>query len=423
MDKTIEKPFLKAFGFGGVVHNCITVIRHKYDLGYLPQRTAEEEKERLSKLTPKEKEEQLKADQKWQHVYDVKYPEIIKAETDAFDDTVIMYVDSPLMEEIEKNLLECNSQKEKDRYIFSLLKPFKEFSDIYCPKAEIERLNKDIKLHEEYILNWEKRKEDKNYNANNVDIQGQIDACKWFIEKNKKQIEREYYINKRFIELTCQPDKGSEQTKKGTVEWCLSAFVGVEDMFANKLDALLLTYGIDLMRLQKDSGIYLKSHRLITDVEFYIGSLELAQKYIDELPKDSSNNDQTTSKPQQEQQKTLQTLPVKLKDDEAKSLRVLLINQNQIDTGTEEKAFLYWFGCGEYSEEVKPIVWTGTKQIARELLVGLYKSKDSRFADIEKIVSICFIKNGKPMKLAKNKEVPSLASDEIANFLATIKKN
>ncbi|RHB34220.1 hypothetical protein DW888_13560 [Bacteroides nordii] len=301
MDKTIEKPFLKAFEFGGVVHNCITVIRHKYDLGYLPQRTAEEEKERLSKLTPKEKEEQLKAEQKWQHVYDVKYPEIIKTETDAFDDTVIMYVDSPLMEEIEKNLLECNSQKEKDRYIFSLLKPFKEFSDIYCPKAEIERLNKDIKLHEEYILNWEKRKEDKNYNANNVDIQGQIDACKWFIEKNKKQIEREYYINKRFIELTCQPNKGSEQSKKGTVEWCLSAFVGVENMFANKLDALLLTYGIDLMRLQKESGIYLKSYRLITDVDFYIGSMELAKKYIDELPKTVTSNEQTTIKPQPEQ--------------------------------------------------------------------------------------------------------------------------
>lgn len=305
MDKTIEKPFLKAFEFGGVVHNCITVIRHKYDLGYLPQRTAEEEKERLSKLTPKEKEEQLKAEQKWQHVYDVKYPEIIKTETDAFDDTVIMYVDSPLMEEIEKNLLECNSQKEKDRYIFSLLKPFKEFSDIYHPKAEIDRLKAAIAECEKDKAMWEGMPEDKPLKDRTGKSAGtpreQAKACESFIDRYKEEIERCYYINRRFIELTCQPNKGSEQSKKGTVEWCLSAFVGVENMFANKLDALLLTYGIDLMRLQKESGIYLKSYRLITDVDFYIGSMELAKKYIDELPKTVTSNEQTTIKPQPEQ--------------------------------------------------------------------------------------------------------------------------
>jgi len=154
----------------------------------------------------------------------------------------------------------------------------------------------------------------------------------------------------------------------------------------------------------------------------YLLSTQVGQA-VQERIRTRENNEKTTSEPQQEKQKPPQTLPIKLKDDEAKSLRVLLINQNQIDTGTEEETFLYWFGCGKYREEIRPITWTGTKQIARELLEGLYKSEDSSFADIEKTVPMCFIKDGKPMKLAKNKEVPSLGSDAIANFLATIKKN
>lgn len=47
--------------------------------------------------------------------------------------------------------------------------------------------------------------------------------------------------------------------QKGTVEYCLSAFVRIMGKFANRLDALLLVYGIDLMRLQEVSGLYIKA--------------------------------------------------------------------------------------------------------------------------------------------------------------------
>lgn len=73
--------------------------------------------------------------------------------------------------------------------------------------------------------------------------------------------------------------------QKGTVEHCLSAFIRIMSVFADRLDALLLTYGIDLMKLQEISGLYLKSHRLITDIDVYVGSRDLAQKYIDDLSK------------------------------------------------------------------------------------------------------------------------------------------
>lgn len=53
--------------------------------------------------------------------------------------------------------------------------------------------------------------------------------------------------------------------------------------FINRLDALLLEYGIDLMELQKECGITLKQGRNIEDIAPYIGTPELTQRYIDAL--------------------------------------------------------------------------------------------------------------------------------------------
>lgn len=104
-------------------------------------------------------------------------------------------------------------------------------------------------------------------------------------------------------------------------------------MFANRLDALLLTYGIDLLRLQRESGLYLKGqYRQITDIDCYIGSMELAQRYIDALPKEpqpeQGNNGQTTDaqslnkEPQQrkpiatrDKEKPKETIKEKIIDD------------------------------------------------------------------------------------------------------------
>ncbi|MDD3787071.1 MAG: hypothetical protein PHO94_00050 [Petrimonas sp.] len=264
MDKTIEIPFFKAFEFGGVVHNCIDYFRHKYDLGYYPQ-----EKDKI-------------IDEKWQNFYDKVLPERILKATEEFDDSVIIYADSPLIEEIEKNLCECQSEQEKERYLFSLLKPFNEISKIYCPTAEINRLNKEIQNCENEKKEWMSLPMDKVLFNTSGEPAGtpkeQIEACDEFIIRYKNNIERIYFINRRFIEITNQ-----QINEKNTVEHCLEMFVHIKFLFTNRLDALLLTYGIDLMKLQQDSGFYLKSHRMITDVDWYIGSMELAQKYINDL--------------------------------------------------------------------------------------------------------------------------------------------
>lgn len=272
MDKSIETPFFKAFEFGEVVHNCIDYIREKYDLGYMPRGNNKTE-----------------LNEKWQNHYDVVLPKLILEATEAFDDGVLIYTESPLFDEIERNLNECQTDKQKERYIFSLLKPFSEISSIYCPTATVNRRKKDIQDCESDRKHWEALPPDKILFDTAGNQSGtpkeQIEACDSFIDRYKKDIDRAYYINSQFCKIT-----GQQVNEKGSVEHCLEQFVRVQVMFANRLDALLLIYGIDLMRLQKESGIYLKQYRCITDVDFYIGSLELSQKYIDELPRLESGN-------------------------------------------------------------------------------------------------------------------------------------
>lgn len=95
-----------------------------------------------------------------------------------------------------------------------------------------------------------------------------------------------------------------------------------------------------------------------------------------------------------------------------------LKNNNLICNNTNYSDFQYWFRCNN-KENPKPIVWIGTKQLARELLEYLFKERIKPFADIERIVSKCFInKKGEPVKLAKNKKTYCLESDQIEKFFS-----
>lgn len=272
MDKSIETPFFKAFESGEVVCNCIDYIREKYDLGYMPRG-----------------ENETKLDDKRQNYYNVALPKLILEETEAFEDSVIIYPESSLMDEIERNLNECQTDQQKERYLFSLLKPFSEIGSVYCPTGNINQLKKEIQKYENIKKNWEALPADKiPFDADGNQLgtpKEQIEACDSLIDRYKNGIDRLSYINSRFCEIT-----GQQENEKRSVEHCLEQFIHIKVLFQNKLDALLLTYGIDLMRLQEESGMYLKEYRLITDVDFYIGSRELSQKYIDELPRLESRN-------------------------------------------------------------------------------------------------------------------------------------
>ena len=116
MDKTIESKFFEAFKKGGVVDNCIDWIRYTYNLPSHKPRASTKERE----LTPEQEQAKEKRDK---HYREILPKEILEA-TEAFDSSVIVCMDSPLMDEIEANLNDCKTDTQRDRYLFSLLKPF-----------------------------------------------------------------------------------------------------------------------------------------------------------------------------------------------------------------------------------------------------------------------------------------------------------
>lgn len=65
--------------------------------------------------------------------------------------------------------------------------------------------------------------------------------------------------------------------------------------YANRLYAMLIQHGIDLMQYQQRANIYLKRQWSVADIEPYIGSRELAEYYLNQL---------TQEQPQEQRQPT-----------------------------------------------------------------------------------------------------------------------
>jgi hypothetical protein len=270
----IEKAFFKAFSFGGLMHLCFDWLQHKYDLGFY---CSKEQEEKPKQSMP----------EKWQHYYDVTMPEEIYKLADAFDDSVIQYTESSLLDEISTNIDRLNG-KDQERYIYSLLKPFKEYSDNLNPIEVIKQLRGEvngimgIKDTQKDLKMWENMPQDEQlYNVNGEPcgtVQEEVEACKHFIEECKYRIERAEYKADKYREIA----NSITDTKEKTVEHCFDNLLQVVYMYATRLDALLLEKGINLMWYQKESGIYILTRRDITLLQEYCGCYKLARKYIDE---------------------------------------------------------------------------------------------------------------------------------------------
>ena len=195
MKTEIEKQFLKAYKFGGVLHQCIDVIRHRYDLGFLPNRKS------LSDT--------------WQNYYNEELPKQIKADTEAFNDTVIIGgLDSSLINEISENIYECTTMEDKERYIHSLIVPFHELSELLYPHlAPKNRTNKCLEELKNDKKLWEQADEDYKEEAHK-----QLDAIEWFEKNEVEKQNRLEMISKRFRQIMNEPTDDVEKS--------FSAFVG-----------------------------------------------------------------------------------------------------------------------------------------------------------------------------------------------------
>jgi len=98
-----------------------------------------------------------------------------------------------------------------------------------------------------------------------------------------------------------------------------------------------------------------------------------------------------------------------------------LVSGGFIPKDTNYNNFCHVFG-GDKTADFEPLQWNKTKQLARELLMNeKVRNREVSDTEIQRKTPLFFIDTkGNPMKLAKNKPVLSIDSDELARILATI---
>jgi len=123
--------------------------------------------------------------------------------------------------------------------------------------------------------------------------------------------------------------------------------------------------------------------------------------------------------------KPLPQLPTNLTNEQRGLLFDLLVKYKFIPETTNKKNFIWTFGTPveNMPKHWQSTIWNKNKQLLRELL-NPFKKSNLKIADIEKLVPLLFKdKKGNPFTLTKNKCIPSLDSDIIADIhkkIATI---
>lgn len=282
-NRLIEDTFFAAYLNGGA-RECVHWFRMEYNLPYMgPHWNPGESKK--TQLTGK-----------WKYRHEVELPEYIKEEYEDFDDSVLVYSNGGMMEEINENLKKCSTQEDKVRYIVSLLQPFKDFADAFYPKARIDERKKAIeqdKKLKEYYAKIPKDAVDESI-GKPIDPDAQIRAIDTTIERYKQDIEYWEKVQDRFYWFAQHGLTGefTEEEKQDMCEY-LGRWWSLMIMFSRRLAGVALTYGIKLMDIQKDCGIYLNWHFNITDYDDgkYVISIDHAKKLLAEIEsQDKSTN-------------------------------------------------------------------------------------------------------------------------------------
>lgn len=173
-----------------------------------------------------------------------------------------------LFEEIASNLDECKAVDEMtlERYLFSLLQPFKEYADI---------LNRDN-------LN-------RTYDVDGFDGVGSYKYWNNF----------DNWVWEKLQRFGLTDDNEDDEVFRG----CCMTLCNLWDvtyMYANMLDAVLLERGIDLKTIQNQVGVTLLTKRDLTQIGHYLGTPERAKTLISKF---ATEPQQEHPEPQPEQPK------------------------------------------------------------------------------------------------------------------------
>lgn len=182
-----------------------------------------------------------------------------------FNSTMINF--RQMFDEITKNLEEPMTDQQRERYCYSLITPFEDYSNALYPKRQIERWKEGIES-----------------------LQG-VEGGSNMISIYKRQIEdagkRAEKYNWAAFSFECTYE-GNE------AERALFELARKIEEYGKVLDAAFVMHGIDLKQMQETCNVRVRQFPVIEDGVFcragelkeYIGSQGLAEAYLRRLPQE-----------------------------------------------------------------------------------------------------------------------------------------
>lgn len=168
----------------------------------------------------------------WERAEEERIKRVVEV-TEAFDFSIVnLHRKAPIFQEIEANLRELTG-KQRESYLFSLLTPFGDWMRVIRGRAD------------KYETEWSK-------------------------EHLRQQAEQILNIL-------------NGEYQRGTIEGVLQTWESAVIHYSNRLDAILLQEGEDLLSLQEITGVKLIEYRDLSLLEFYCGRIGIAEKYISDL--------------------------------------------------------------------------------------------------------------------------------------------
>lgn len=345
MDFTIEREFFSIFEEGGSAYKCLNLLKSKHNL-----QTYTDKKQ---SFTPYDKDT---IDQMERQLIDNNsvFSDLIYDMYELLgltDDGNVDSRDCLLFNEIRDNLTECQNDKSKmDRYILSLLSPFGKWCEVETIEALISRIDKDIE---------ECRK-------SSTIRQDLVSSNEEYRQKIKQQYENEIALLEKEKDRTCDIYGEFLVIKSGdnpmdTPEGLYINFNDLVSYYSRELDLVLLTLGINILRLEHECRIYFfDDGRDFGYLAERLGSQELVNKYIEMLPEEEKYPCDSASKLTQSD-KTL-SIPAELNTPKAKEIFTKAIN---IGIMSENNGAYNWLGtnreCAYFAACFNTHIWNKDK--------------------------------------------------------------
>lgn len=280
-NRIIEDTFLDAYRMGGPAYECMEWMRIEYDMPNMGPHWHKSGKTRKELLTGK-----------WKNHHDSFIPEYVAEEYEDFDDRVLMYTDGGLMDEINENLKNHSTYDDRVRYIISLLQPFKEFAAAFNSKEQIDERKRAIERCKTEMKSWENIANDAvdEHTGEPLETSKQVEACKSFIDKYEQDIQYWKAVEEDFYWFAQHGlGAGDYRTYRCEVNDRMCKYLGewwsLMITFSRRLAAVVLTYGIKLMDIQEQCGIFLNWRFMTTDYvdHKFVTSIDHAKKLLTDI--------------------------------------------------------------------------------------------------------------------------------------------